>query len=129
MCRPPVFFREIPGDFTADGYITSRSSVTETGLAVHHLNGGVLAVFDRLALLGAFRRGIAGPLNLCCPARGAYAGRVTATTQDGAAVESEVYACGQCGARWARPVSWSLVDRPVRKRPRQSGRSRDEGAR
>src|SRR4051812_29262885 len=56
MWRPPVFFREIPRDSTADGHITSRSPATETGLAVHHLRDSVLAVFDRLAVVGAFRR-------------------------------------------------------------------------
>ena len=56
MWRPPVFFRGIPSDLTVDGHITSRSSATETGLAVHHLRNGVLAVFDRLAVVGAFRR-------------------------------------------------------------------------
>jgi hypothetical protein len=56
MWRPAVFFREIPGDFTADTHITTRSPAAETGLAVHHLNAGVLAVFDRLAVVGAFRR-------------------------------------------------------------------------
>ena len=56
MWRPLVFFREIPSDLTADGHITSRSPATETGLAVHHRKAGVLAVFDRLAVVGAFRR-------------------------------------------------------------------------
>ena len=56
MWRPPVFFREIPRDFATEGHITSRSPATETGLAVHHLRDGVLAVFDRLAVVGAFRR-------------------------------------------------------------------------
>jgi hypothetical protein len=56
MWRPPVFFREIASNLTVDGHITSCSVTTETGLAVHHLRKGVLAVFDRLAVLGAFRR-------------------------------------------------------------------------
>src|SRR5689334_12522377 len=56
MWRPLVFFREIPSDLTADGHITSRSPATESGLAVHHRNAGVLPVFDRLAVVGAFRR-------------------------------------------------------------------------
>ena len=35
---------------------TSRSPATETGLAVHQLKAGVLGVFDRLAVVCAFRR-------------------------------------------------------------------------
>src|SRR5262245_2530382 len=56
MWRPPVFFREIPRDRAADGHITSRSSATRTGLAVLHLRAGLLAVFDRCAVVGASRR-------------------------------------------------------------------------
>src|SRR5262249_51920367 len=56
MWRPPVFIREIPRDLTADGHISSRSSATETGLAVHQLRDGELAMFNRLAVVGASRR-------------------------------------------------------------------------